>query len=50
MGIAGGEKSVRLREVRIVLDRQEQLWQGLVEALMQSDEAERLASLEEGEE
>src|SRR6266481_5385448 len=32
MGIAGGEKAMRLREVRIILDRQEQLWQGLVEA------------------
>src|SRR6266481_3195361 len=32
MDIAGGEKAMRLREVRIILDRQEQLWQGLVEA------------------
>jgi hypothetical protein len=32
MGIAGSEKPMRLREVRIVLDRQEQLRQGLVEA------------------
>src|SRR6516164_1849368 len=32
MGIARGEKTMGLREVRIVLDRQKQLRQGLVEA------------------
>src|SRR3984893_16709277 len=33
MGVAGSEVAIRRREIRFVLDRQEELWYRLVEAL-----------------